>query len=67
MTLQERVVEHSGTAYRFAKETKIHRAALYDILNRKRAVSRAALAKLKAALGNDVGTFFDEDGVLIRK
>ncbi len=67
MTLRERIERHSGTIFRFSRETRIHETALYGLLRRKRAVSRGVLGTLKNTLGDDVVEFFDEDGVLIRK
>jgi hypothetical protein len=67
MTLKEQIVAHSGTVYRFSKETKIHETALYGLLRRKRAVSKGILGTLKGTLGNDVVDCFDEDGVLLQK
>ena len=67
MTLKEKIEAHSGTVYRFSRETRIHEAALYGLLGRKRAVSRGILGTLKDTLGSDVVEFFDEDGVLLQK
>lgn len=66
-TLKEKIEAHSGTVYRFSRETRIHETALYGLLGRKRAVSKGILGTLRNTLGDDVVEFFDEDGVLIRK
>ena len=67
MTLRERIERHSGTIFRFSRETRIHETALYGLLGRKRAVSRGVLGTLKNTLGDDVVELFDEDGVLLKK
>lgn len=61
------IVKKSGSIRRFAQENDMNLTALYGVLVRKRNASKNVLQALESVFGPVVGSFFDADGILLRK
>ena len=61
------IVKKSGSIRRFAQENDLNLTALYGVLVRKRNASKSVMQSLVSVFGPVVVSFFDADGILLRK
>ena len=61
------IVKQSGSIRRFAQDFDLNQSAVYGVLTRKRNASRSIMRSLESVFGPDVASFFDADGILLRK
>jgi hypothetical protein len=67
MDLRGMIIERNGSIRRFAQENDLNLTSLYGLLARKRNASKAVIQSLESVFGPIVGSFFDSDGILLRK